>query len=547
MKILSVICCICAVFLLSCSPEVAELPVEKEVKKSEKPVEKYILSTETYQKPVKTAENDEKSVVLCGKAFYDNDTVVSEFYVSAIPRGADESTGTNGHVKNRLILTDPNGNFEISGLREAFYTLDLMCTDAIPIQTNMQIIADESFLDLEFVKAPSVSGMVVLAESGEPIPDVMVHFSSQSTSLPPQTVTTDSNGEFSLPVPVNQRSYGILEVKEAGYSPVKVYLRLSNVHDTYVLKLRRTGIITGKVINQFDKPVKDVFVETRPRKWNNEETDTKPVDRNMQERIRSWYSVRSETPTDELGQFVISNAAAPAMHGVHAEWLNNLHYKPGDHVFVTVTPGKIASVELRIIEKPNLLLKVRDSKGTPVLDYNLAIKSRTEHTYMSSGRHVIHRTDAWERVTVGIQESVAKGILNLAVTAPSGGRAVTNNIVCLVGTTNCVVLVLDDSEPVTVAGVIMTTDGTPVADNDMHANYSLGSLRSRTDHTGNFFLENISAETNSFITLGCIYNGEYYSTNVCISTKFIEWKLPKSKPKPPASNNGDFDLFSTPD
>ena len=196
MKILSVLCCLCAVILLGCSPKETNLPEREIVKKSKIPVEKYILSTNTNQEQVKTVENEEKTVILRGKAFYDNGNVVSEFFVSAIPRGEREALGTNGYIQNRVILTEPDGSFEISVLREAFYTFDLLCWDAVPIQTNLQIIADESYLDLEFVKAPSVSGMVILAESGDPVPDVTVHFTSQSSSLPPLLVTTDNNGKF---------------------------------------------------------------------------------------------------------------------------------------------------------------------------------------------------------------------------------------------------------------------------------------------------------------------------------------------------------------
>jgi hypothetical protein len=532
MKILPVICCISVVFLLSCSSEVTESPVEKEVKKSKKPAEKYILSTENYQKPVKTAENDEKSVVLQGKALYDNGSVVPEFVVSAIPRGENEKSGIKGHIKNLAILTEPDGNFEIPGFQEAFYTMDLMCIDAIPIQTNLQIIADESVLDLEFKKAPSVSGMVVLAESGEPVPDVTVYFTSQSLSLPPVTVITDNNGKFSLLVPISRKLHGYLEVTESEFAPVKIYLRPSELKDTYVITLRKTGIITGRVINQLDKPVKGVLVEARPRKMIERKTNI--VNRaltqeewEVQNQIRGWYQVRSETPSDALGQFVISNAAAPAVQGIQIEWLDNLNYNPGDRVYATVTPGKTTAVELKVFEKPCLLLKVRDSKGTPVLDYNLAIRERTEHWSSSSTPHIILSSDRWERITMNIMENTDRMNINLAVSALTGGRAETNNLACLVGSTNFVTLILDDSTPVTIAGTLMNSDNIPITDTIISIYYSKGYLSAKTDHTGNFFIENIYADTNSMMSLKCVYNTVDCKTNVNSNNEFIEWKLPE--------------------
>jgi len=270
----------------------------------------------------------------------------------------------------------------------------------------------------------------------------------------------------------------------------------------------------------------------------------KPEERDLQEQIKSWYEVHSETPTDESGQFVISNAAAPAIHNVMVEYIEDRHYRPADSVIATITPEETATVKLRVFEKPCLLLKVLDSKGVPVLDYILGVKSKTENTSSLRGKHVVLSSDEWERVSSFYIEDTDRVILHLVASDPSGGKVEKNNIECFVGSTNRVTLVLDDSLPIAVAGVIKNSAGVEVTDNTLSICYYKGFLQTKTDHTGNFFVKNIPAEVNSEMKLGCVYNGSYFSTNILIGKECIEWTLPKA-PEKTAANKSSFDLFKS--
>ncbi len=79
----------------------------------------------------------------------------------------------------------------------------------------------------------ALTGQVIDAISGNPIPDAQVNFShfSYNRSQPPQTVVTDSEGRFTLaPVFIHDTDRSTFIAEKDGYAPTEIWIESMNIY-----------------------------------------------------------------------------------------------------------------------------------------------------------------------------------------------------------------------------------------------------------------------------------------------------------------------------
>ncbi len=197
-------------------------------------------------------------------------------------------TGDNGYAR---VLSGPDGRFEIKeGLAEGTYSVFVGATGYIYKTINNVKIKANEVIDLGDIKL-EVSGVIkgkVVGVDGKPVAGVIVQLKGKSVT---STVMTRSDGTFMFNTNIDTGTYtitaypfygGQMEYKtiKVGFMSIQIPLikkvgqsvqgyittEKSGISATkgkttdVVIKLKLSGIISGKVTDKQGKPVKGVLV-----------------------------------------------------------------------------------------------------------------------------------------------------------------------------------------------------------------------------------------------------------------------------------------------
>lgn len=127
--------------------------------------------------------------VVRGRVTRDN-RVLANAGVVFMPKGAQSQTVASA-------TTDANGHYEISGLDDATYNVQVMdFARTMPFTTTYEVKGSGTF-DID-IKASSLRGRVTDATTGAPLADarIEIHAPGSDTMMSSRVVTTDSNGAF---------------------------------------------------------------------------------------------------------------------------------------------------------------------------------------------------------------------------------------------------------------------------------------------------------------------------------------------------------------
>src|SRR5438105_2492118 len=94
----------------------------------------------------------------------------------------------------------------------------------------------------------TVRGRVVADDSGEPIPHARVSVASNAPGTP--VAVADGDGNFVLAVPASATT---VVASKTGYA--RLDMPLAGARQPIELRLRRGGVVSGRVVDEFGEPV----------------------------------------------------------------------------------------------------------------------------------------------------------------------------------------------------------------------------------------------------------------------------------------------------
>lgn len=483
-----------------------------------------------FSEPFDTCDNTNKTipvklfegVTLRGKVTREDGSAVTNFYFRATPRGQYEKKYNPGHVGEK-IKTDESGNYEVSGLLKECYKFYLEIPNAKSINTNVWLIEKENFIDFIFknLQTKTVNGIVIYEETKEPASDIKVKFRWKSTF-------TDENGKFSFNVKENYQ--GGLILNEPGYAKVNRNVRWDYNGERITLFLYNTATIKGTITTEKDTPVSELFVAVSP---SLEAYHSRSSVRSLNKRNSSWedcgYNYKSETASDEFGDYVISNVAAPETYSIK---IDNIDYFLDETINKTVKQGETAICNFKVFQKPIVMVKLIDKNNQVIrkYDFKATIEEKAHNmsrTHSNSLTVNLKGTNEWYRVHLrGVKNYNSK--LSLLAVAETGDEAYKENIPCDKPGKSYVVLKLGELPKSVITGFIYDPDEHPLIDSFVSGSIGHSRSTTRTDHLGYFEMA-IPAEKGKTVELNTIFNGANCETNVTLVDDNIEWILPQQR------------------
>jgi uncharacterized GH25 family protein len=174
-----------------------------------------------------------------------NNQPVAQANVNFFPRQGKTQT-------NASTTSDANGNYEISGLEDGPYNVQVVdMKNLVPFSTTYDVHGSGNF-DID-VRTSSLHGRVLDATTGQPIEGAEVDVHPQSNDgafFGTRTALTDSSGTFMLDS-VARGSYQVSADKQ-GYGRESRNLSISDSPGEVELKLNPTAGVTVKVIDGRD-------------------------------------------------------------------------------------------------------------------------------------------------------------------------------------------------------------------------------------------------------------------------------------------------------
>jgi CYTH domain-containing protein len=513
---------------------------------TQKKKHKTALRKNDKQQPVVTQNISQvvlRGTVLCN----DDETQISNLYLSAIPRGLYKKKGNPGHFSGNIAL-DIDGNFILSNLVEATYTIKITSDNFHQITTNVYLCDKENFVDFCLVpfKHITVKGKVVYEKSNEPAPNITVQFVSLGNTNDLSEAITDINGKFSFQTFIKDYSIGTLKINEPGYAALKYNIYNNYPGEEIPLILKDVSGIKGVVKTPEGKPVSNVLVSVYydyhyTQKFGKKNSFSKKLDKSVH--INVEYKAGSATTSS--GEFMISNVAAPAVYcfkidsedyflplSIHAELKT-----------IKVNIGAVTETELIVLPKSKVFLKIKDEKVNPVLNYKLNVMAEDERGSDSYSKQVLLSTDSWYHVN--IPEVDNNGKLSLTAIADDEKIAATNEIILVAGETNFITMVLSSKSQI--SGFVYYPDESPAIDAWISANVAgnVSYRNAHTDYLGYFEFIGLSVKSNDIIEVSVSdKTGNYEAeTNLPLGAQDVEIYL---SPPPKIFGNVSLDYSDNP-
>ena len=520
-------------------------PPEKTHHVTQKEKHKIALEKNEKQQPLVTQKVSQ--VVLRGAVFCKNDGMkISNFYLSAIPRGLYKKKGNPGHFSGNIAL-DIAGNFVLSNLVEATYTIKITSDKFHQITTNVYLCENENFVDFCLVpfKHITVKGKVVYDENGEPAPNITVRFVS-SGNTNDLSATTDINGKFSFQTLIKDYSIGTLKINEPGYACAECYIYNHYVGKEIVLKLQKTSGIKGIVKTVKGKTVSNIIVRAFSQYDNKLYFKNKnSFSRKIDDSIFVFSEYIADKPTSLNGEFIISNVASPATYNL--DIISDEYFLPyslhGETKTTKVNDREFAYTELTVFPKGKVFLKVCSENNVPVLKYKLEIITEDEWCSELLVRKVALLSNDWYNVKTGLNQYDTK--LSLTAITDDEKIAATNGVLLVSGETNFITMVLSSKSQI--SGFVYYPDDSPAIDAWISANVAGNDSyqNAHTDYLGYFEIAGLTAKSNDIIEVRASDKSRNYEaeTNLLFGTQDAEIYL---SPLPKIFGNVSLDYSDNP-
>ncbi len=459
---------------------------------------------------------------------------ITNFYFSATPRGLYKKAGSPGHFSGN-IAPDVDGKFVLSNLLESTYTLKVDCDNFRTFETNIFLCERESFVDFSLapLKNITIKGKVVFEATGKIAPNITVLLSPSAnysdlyaTNIPVRKTKTDINGKFSfVSSTIKDGWIGALFIDEPGYARAKYYIYKNYSGEEISLLLRDVSCIKGVVKTLDGNPVSNILVNVYndyhyAPKFGHKNSFSKELD----DSIGVKFEYKATSPTTSSGEFIISNVAAPETYCFKIDSEDyfiplTLHAEPKS---MKVNKGAVAEIELIVLPKSKVFLKVCDEKKQPVLNYKLDVMVQDERGSDSYKKQVSLSSDTWYRVT--IPEIDNNGKLSLTATANDEKVAATNGVILVAGETNFITMILSSESQI--SGFVYYPDESPAIDAWLSANViSNDSFKyAYTDYLGYFEIAGLLAKSNDNIEIYVSDKTRSYKaeTNVLFGSQDVE-------------------------
>ena len=155
------------------------------------------------------------------------------------------------------VETDAEGKFTFEGLCRGPVEIEVAATGFVAQKVSMEIAEQEETVRVELHGNSVLTGQVVSAPSGLPVPNAHV-----TVTGVPQGVATDAEGKFSIeglcPGPVE------IEVAATGFVPQETSKDLTKQAETIRVELRGTATLSGQVVDaDSEAPIRGARVRTR--------------------------------------------------------------------------------------------------------------------------------------------------------------------------------------------------------------------------------------------------------------------------------------------
>ena len=487
---------------------------------------------DSYSEPFNVRSGEDKTVDVKllsdikfrGKAMRSDGVVISNLHFQATPRGLYEEQNNPGHVGINKD-TDKDGYFNVDGLLPEHYRLYLRTEEAQWVITNVILFSDEENY-MEFIfpkfKYKNVNGIVIYEQSGEPAAGIEIKCYTYNLGRMEFKTTTDENGKFNVSLLVIDHCRAELVINEPGFAMITYQVR-REIDKFITLLLRETGILTGRVATKSGKPISGVRVMISPEYNSSESSAT----RKMRWDENAAYRTEGVNRSDSDGIYVISNAAAPQAYSVNA-WIDKDYFLQANFDRkVKIEQGKTTVYNVIMIQRPVVMVQLKDDKGAAVLKYSL--RASTENERGTGGRtHSVKLYDKedWHRFNI-LRHTKAK----LSLRAESEDRRVAEkkNITVEPGKIYKITLHLSNSVPPTVSGFVYNSDMTPRIDSYIRADANKQRVGGRCDHLGFFEILGMEVRKGAKLKLSISYENARSTTNVLAGDNNIEWILPELK------------------
>ena len=296
--------------------------------------------------------------------------------------------------------------------------------------------------------------------------------------------------------------------------------------------LRQTAKKKGKKKNKYGKPTSVITVNASPAFRRNHSSTNINCSNDKITIMESFvdYRYKSVTPSDEFGDYVISNVAAPETYSIQV--INDKNYFLDEEVKTLVQPFETAVCDFTVFQKPEIWVKVLDEKNNVVKNYMIKVKIEGHGTSERHGNVKLKGTNQWYKLSL-IHLDNYNMTLSLCAVLETGGKIFKTNVPSNKPGKYYIALKQDKPPEPFLAGFIYSSDDKPLVDNHIYADVNKHSYSEQTDHLGFFEIANpqIDSETEKGkpAKLRLYINHEPFETNVIVGDVNIEWILPRQR------------------
>ena len=468
-----------------------------------------------YSEPFDTCDGLDKTVVvevpdtltMTGRAVLDTGGPARSFSLIARPVSLRDAAFKTGMFKG-TVETDRDGAYEVSPLVPAVYVLKADCTGCYELVTNVWFVDSSVPVDLTFVtiKYATLTGRVEFAENGQPAPDVTV---TMTTWLGPGSraqAESDDDGSFTFALPLNPDGpMATVKAEKSGYAPAMAFIGQDFDGELVVLRLRQVGAIAGVVRNEQLDRLAGIEVVARPAvpaaqkggspPPSNERAFFMPDERKPT--VSYSFMRYSSAPTDDRGNYIISNVAAPEVYAMDVSSERYFVTRPPGASLprASVEPGSTAWCDLPVREMSIFMVRASDEEGTPIAEYSLRIELVGGGT-RGKFEDRVKRGGEWQPVHLKGRPLFADTLVSLQALSGELVSGMASNMPLCGPATNFVQLVLLPQEPLISGSVLMPDDSpAPRAVIEATATKTFCHARVVSDDAGWFAVYGLETET----------------------------------------------------
>ena len=194
-----------------------------------------------------------------------SNTKPSSLVIMAFPNESTQtSTGLTQYTQ--VTVEGDLDSFEIPNLVPGSYKLLFIDTNVKTLITSEVATSNSTHVTLEYMPTPILKGVVVRADSGDPIPDFNIALMKQiridnvlmNRDKHRFRISNADQGHFNIELPGVGTYQAIIQSE--GYIPVVKTLEITGDDRALVLNMRQGGNIIGRVLDVYGQPIQDASV-----------------------------------------------------------------------------------------------------------------------------------------------------------------------------------------------------------------------------------------------------------------------------------------------